>query len=132
MRLVVASLMLLSFVTIAVFGFFWIGCDMGACGRLCLAKVSKLVACPADGAHGTAMVHTQAFMKFSQAILSSVIAIAIIAMLAVLFTINSGSAFELAKFSSFPLESASQGFLSRPGHAKWFALHEKRDPALAS
>ncbi|MDD2807523.1 MAG: hypothetical protein PHW95_03335 [Patescibacteria group bacterium] len=123
MRRNIATVILISFILIAVFGFLGMfgESDLGYHG--CLADTAQGATCPVNaGALGMINFHLGTFLSFSSAILAYVL----ILLLVVLFlgTVD----FSFDKFSGAKVRSAQQQrsgnfYASRRSQLGWLALH---------
>lgn len=128
-RYFTALFCIISFVTVAVFGFVIFGnCANGGVG--CVASFVQGLACPAaSGEWLLDFVHAQTFHGFSLALLSSYL---IIASLLILFLFFSRPAFGMSGEFLFFRRRALDGktFPIRDFLLSWLSYREKRDPSI--
>ena len=134
MKYWLAALAIISFISVAVFGFVALSNCHGETGLGCIASLAEGLFCPAgENTVISALFHANIYHGFSTAVLSASILIAALLLLGFL-TLRFGSQF----FSTTLLkylpgqsgELAKLSFLVRQPRTNWLSLHEKRDPAF--
>ncbi|MBI2624366.1 hypothetical protein HYW67_02625 [Candidatus Parcubacteria bacterium] len=127
-----AILLVVGFISIAVFGFIAMGHGEGHNQYACVAAASQAAPCPQDGPVAWALFHAAAYKGFSTAVISvavlAMLLAAVIAIFAFAVLVNAAAARGVLRMQiSAVWESVA---VSGQRLLKWLTICEKRDPSV--
>ncbi len=133
MHRITAIVLVIGFLTLAVFGFAAMGHGEGHSRNVCVAAASQAAPCPEEGSVAWAFFHVAAFKGFSTALVSASVLAALLVLAALI--VRAGSYVSAIAPGGFAIAGAvardalDSIVVSRRRITSWLAIFEKRAPS---